>query len=59
MKRWLAILAAAALLTAMAVSAFASPIHVGGGPMLMSLPIHVGGGPMMLCSPIHVGGGPM
>lgn len=46
MKRWLVIFAAMLLLAAMAVTASATPIHVGGGPMLMSSPIHVGGGPM-------------
>ena len=48
-----------ALLLAVAVSAFADPIHVGGGPKITSTPIHVGGGPRVLGSPIHVGGGPL
>jgi hypothetical protein len=34
-----------ALLVAVAMSAFANPIHVGGGPRSNSDPIHVGGGP--------------
>lgn len=58
MKRFLVFGAVFALLLAMAVTAFADPIHVGGGPHLTSTPIHVGGGPMLMSSPIHVGGGP-
>jgi|GEM_PF-795327 len=59
MKRWLVTLSAALLVAAMTVAVCADPIHVGGGPMMMSSPIHVGGGPMLSSSPIHVGGGPM
>ncbi len=59
MKRLVVVGMVVALLLAVAVSAFGDPIHVGGGPKLMSAPIHVGGGPMLMSSPIHVGGGPM
>ena len=58
MKRWLVIVSVALLVAAMTVAVSAKPIHVGGGPMLMSSPIHVGGGPMLMSLPIHVGGGP-
>ncbi len=59
MKRLVVVGMVVALLLAMAVSVFADPIHVGGGPKLMSTPIHVGGGPMLMSTPIHVGGGPL
>jgi len=58
MKRLVVVGMVVALLLAMAVSVFADPIHVGGGPKATSSPIHVGGGPMVSSSPIHVGGGP-
>jgi hypothetical protein len=58
MKRFLVAGAVGLLLLATAVSVFADPIHVGGGPKATSSPIHVGGGPHLLGSPIHVGGGP-
>jgi hypothetical protein len=58
MKRFVVVGMVVAVLLAMAVSVFADPIHVGGGPKLTSTPIHVGGGPKLLGSPIHVGGGP-
>ncbi len=70
MKRWIVLLVAIVLMGSAA--AFADPIHIGGGPMLMSQPpqaqgpmrasvcspIHIGGGPTLLSSPIHIGGGP-
>jgi hypothetical protein len=59
MKRWIAFGLVLALTLALAASVFADPIHVGGGPKLMSSPIHVGGGPKLMSSPIHVGGGPL
>jgi hypothetical protein len=59
MKRLVVVGMVVALLLAMAVSVFADPIHVGGGPRVNSTPIHVGGGPRVSSSPIHVGGGPL
>lgn len=59
MKRLVVVGMVVALLLGVAVSVFADPIHVGGGPKLTSTPIHVGGGPRLLGSPIHVGGGPL
>ena len=59
MKRLVVVGMVVALLLAVAVSVFADPIHVGGGPKGTSTPIHVGGGPRVLGSPIHVGGGPL
>jgi len=58
-KKFVVVGMVVALLLAVAVSAFADPIHVGGGPKITSTPIHVGGGPRVLGSPIHVGGGPL
>lgn len=59
MKRLVVAGMVVAVLLGVAVSAFADPIHVGGGPMLLSSPIHVGGGPKLMSTPIHVGGGPL
>jgi len=58
-KKFVVVGMVVALLLAVAVSAFADPIHVGGGPKGTNTPIHVGGGPRVLGSPIHVGGGPL
>ena len=62
MKRWIVLLAAVVLLFAMATSAFATPIHVGGGPMLTatSSPGSRGlavGRPAWVVLPAHAGGG--
>ena len=46
MKRLVVVGMVVALLLAVAASVLADPIHVGGGPTLMSAPIHVGGGPL-------------
>lgn len=46
MKRFVVVGMVVALLLGVAVSVFADPIHVGGGPKLTSTPIHVGGGPL-------------
>jgi len=59
MKRFVVVGMVVALLLSVAVSVFADPIHVGGGPKLTSTPIHVGGGPRAMSTPIHVGGGPL
>ena len=45
MKRWIALLVAVALLASVAAVAVASPLHIGGGPSLLSSPLHIGGGP--------------
>ena len=59
MKRLVVVGMVVAFLLGVAVSVFADPIHVGGGPKLTSTPIHVGGGPQVTSTPIHVGGGPL
>jgi hypothetical protein len=58
-KRFVVVGMVVALFLGVAVSVFADPIHVGGGPKLTSTPIHVGGGPRVMSTPIHVGGGPL
>jgi hypothetical protein len=57
MKRWMIFGLILVFVVALAASAFADPIHVGGGPKVRTAPIHVGGGPKLANSPIHVGGG--
>jgi len=62
MKRWIVLLASVALLSAMATSAFATPIHVGGGPMLTATgspgcPGLAVGRPAWVPLPAQVGGG--
>jgi len=68
MKRWLVVVVLVAVASSVAsVGALADPIHVGGGPRMLSSQIHVGGGPVVLSAvpfpswlnlPNHVGGGP-
>ncbi len=60
MKRILVFLFSLLLLvTVIAVTVSADPIHVGGGRGFTdsSSPIHVGGGLTTSSTPIHVGGG--
>ena len=47
MKRWIVLLLATLLLASMTTVAFASPLHIGGGPKatVTSSPLHIGGGP--------------
>ena len=47
MKRWIVLLLAGLLLASTSAAALADPLHIGGGPMTMSVssPLHIGGGP--------------
>jgi hypothetical protein len=58
MKRWIALLAVVVLLASAAAVTLGTPLHIGGGPSLLSSPLHIGGGPSLLSSPLHIGGGP-